>query len=574
MRPGDKEERLPARAAPLTSAAADRTGIPQFFLGACLTLVGVLCVEALLAVGLRPLTPLAWPGLGALAGAALGGAAGFLGGSLVLAGYYMLSLLHAHRFPEFHAHPYVAIAWLVALGMLGAVVLVVRPRVLRAAAAEAEIAQLRAQQQAQRETEARLRAVTDHVPALISYIDTQQRYRFNNRAYEHWLRIPRDDILGRTVREVWGEEHYQRFKPSIERALRGERVSYEYTVNEGGVERHVLASYVPEFDGAGRVRGFFVLGSDVTQLVAARREIAAQQARLEAALDGSSVVLWETDLEHGRVYLSEAWAQIVGAPPGETVATTEELMALLHPDDVETVKRASLEVMRGRRPLYAIEHRVRAGSGEWKWILSRGRVSERDPQTGRALRMIGTNYDITERRRVEEAVQSAAQSDPLTGLANRLLLTDRLRVALARSLRSGAQIAVLYLDIDRFKEINDRFGHAAGDALLKDFAARLRASVRASDTVARFGGDEFVVLLDDIKEGGHAMRVAEKIVAECRQPLRLEGHEVVATTSIGLAFGGPGAEAEVLLRRADAALYEAKSAGRDGYRVAPAPPGG
>ena len=182
--------------------------------------------------------------------------------------------------------------------------------------------------------------------------------------------------------------------------------------------------------------------------------------------------------------------------------------------------------------------------------------------------MIGTNYDITDRRRVEEAVQSAAQSDPLTGLANRLLFTDRLRVALARSERSGAQIAVLYLDIDRFKEINDRMGHAAGDALLKDFAARLRSSVRASDTVARFGGDEFVVLLDDLKETEHALRVADKIVAECRLPLRIEGRDVVATTSIGLAFGGAGTEAEALLRRADAALYEAKSAGRDAYRVA------
>jgi diguanylate cyclase (GGDEF)-like protein/PAS domain S-box-containing protein len=391
----------------------------------------------------------------------------------------------------------------------------------------------------------------------VSYVDAQERYRFNNKAYEQWLRLPSDEILGRTVREVWGEEYYARFKPNIERALRGERVSYEYAVTEGGVERHVLASYVPDLDGAGRVNGFFVLGSDVTQLAAAQRELAAQQARLEAALDGSSVALWETDLQNGRVYLSEAWAQMLGGPPTETVATIDELVALLHPDDVEPVRRASVEVMQGSRPLYAIEHRVRARDGEWKWILSRGRVTERDPASGRALRMIGTNYDITDRRRIEEAVQSAAQSDPLTGLANRLLLTDRLRLALARSARTGAQIAVLYLDIDRFKEINDRFGHAAGDALLRDFAARLRSSVRASDTVARFGGDEFVVLLDDIKEPEHAMRVAEKIVGECREPLRIEASDVVATTSIGLAFGGQGAQAEELLRRADAALYAA-----------------
>ncbi|HZJ71923.1 MAG TPA: sensor domain-containing diguanylate cyclase, partial [Planctomycetota bacterium] len=241
---------------------------------------------------------------------------------------------------------------------------------------------------------------------------------------------------------------------------------------------------------------------------------------------------------------------------------------LLHPDDVEPVKRASLEVLKGLRPTYAVEHRVRARNGEWRWILSRGRVTERDPADGRALRMIGTNLDITDRRRMEEAVQSAAQSDPLTGLANRLLLDDRLRVAVARLRRSGAQLAVLYIDLDRFKAVNDSLGHAAGDTLLKDVAARLRGGVRASDTVARLGGDEFVVLLEDIKERAHALRVADKILEDCRRPLRLEGRDVVATASIGIAFAEVDLDAAGLLKRADAALYEAKAAGRDGCRVA------
>ena len=182
--------------------------------------------------------------------------------------------------------------------------------------------------------------------------------------------------------------------------------------------------------------------------------------------------------------------------------------------------------------------------------------------------MIGTNLDITDRRRMEEAVQSAAQSDSLTGLANRVLLDDRLRLAVARLRRSGAQLAVLYIDLDRFKAVNDSLGHAAGDALLKDVAGRLRGGVRASDTVARLGGDEFVVLLEDIKERAHALRVADKILEDCRRPLRLEGRDVVATASIGIAFAEVDLDAAGLLKRADAALYDAKAAGRDGYRVA------
>jgi GGDEF domain-containing protein len=179
--------------------------------------------------------------------------------------------------------------------------------------------------------------------------------------------------------------------------------------------------------------------------------------------------------------------------------------------------------MKGMRPSYAFEHRVRAADGQWKWILSRGRVTERDPAGGRALRMIGTNIDITDRKRMEEALQSVAHSDPLTGLANRMLLADRMRLALARGRRSGSACALLYLDIDRFKHVNDTLGHAAGDRLLKDFAERLRGCVRQSDTVARLGGDEFVVLLEDLRTRRNTL-VAEN--AGGARPTRVDGIDI------------------------------------------------
>jgi diguanylate cyclase (GGDEF)-like protein/PAS domain S-box-containing protein len=520
-----------------------------------------------MALGLRPLSPLGWTGIGMLAGAAATGMPGLAGGALTAAAYYGLNP-GPERFPEFYSSPTLALSWVAVLALLATGVLFARPRVLRLASAEAEMRTRGLYEEALRESEQRLRLIADNLPALVAYLDTGQRYRFCNKVYERWLGMPQEKILGRTVRDVWGDERYALTAPSLERALRGERVLSDFTLSVEGGERHVLDQYVPHLDEQGRVMGLFVLVSDVTELEGARRELRAAQRRLETALDGSSVALWDTDLRGGRVYLSEAWAGIVGGPPGDTVVTVEELMTLLHPDDVDALKRASLEVVKGLRPTYSVEHRVRARNGEWKWILSRGRVTERDPASGRALRMIGTNLDITERRRMEEAVQSAAQSDPLTGLANRLLLDDRLRVALARLRRSGAQLAVLYIDLDRFKEVNDTLGHGAGDLLLKDFAVRLRGGVRASDTVARLGGDEFVVLLEDIKERAHALRVADKILEDCRRPLRLEGRDVVATASIGIAFAEADVDAPGLLKRADAALYKAKAAGRDGYRVA------
>jgi diguanylate cyclase (GGDEF)-like protein/PAS domain S-box-containing protein len=312
----------------------------------------------------------------------------------------------------------------------------------------------------------------------------------------------------------------------------------------------------------------YVLGGRLRRAQFLEQEIRAAHERLAMALEGSSAALWDVDLRTGRVYLSEGWAALTGAPEGATVTTVQELAATMHPEDIEPARRASVETMKGLRADYAVEHRVRIRDGSWRWILSRGRVTERDPASGRALRMIGTNVDITERKRVEENLQQVARYDPLTGAANRTLLDDRLRLAMARSRRAGARVAVLYLDIDRFKEINDRFGHAAGDAQLKGFAARLQSCVRETDTVARVGGDEFVILLENMKDDGDAAKVADKILAAVRRPMEADGNQLAMTTSIGIAVGSGEWSAEPLLKRADAALYRAKQEGRDAYRVA------
>jgi diguanylate cyclase (GGDEF)-like protein len=214
------------------------------------------------------------------------------------------------------------------------------------------------------------------------------------------------------------------------------------------------------------------------------------------------------------------------------------------------------------------EYRVRAGQHGWRWLLTRGRVTERDPDTGRAVRMVGTNVDITDRKRMEEALHSVASTDALTGLANRVALSDRIRLAIARSRRNATAFALLYLDIDRFKQVNDSLGHSAGDKLLVQFAMRLRACVRASDSVARLGGDEFVVLLDDLKDRDAALRIAEKILQETRAPVRIDARQVGITTSIGIAYYTGEESGEELLARADTALYEAKRSGRDAYCLA------
>jgi diguanylate cyclase (GGDEF)-like protein/PAS domain S-box-containing protein len=521
----------------------------------------VALVELFLAIGLKPYSPVGWPGFGMVAGAAFFGVPGFLGGATVVAVYYALNLAQQARFPHFYDGPAPSLGWIAAL-----VVLSIIASILSARTRRAEMHAVL--QHGLRDSEQLLRTIADNIPALIAYIDADERYKFSNGAYEEWIGVQPGQMRGRTVRELWGEERYAMFQPNLRRVLNGERVSYEYSVIREGTERRMLATYVPDKGAGGKVQGFFVLSNDVTELVHARNEAREAHERLERALDGSSVALWETDLRTGRVYLSDAWGEMAGGERGDMVTTVGQLMTLVHPDDLEAARRVSLETMKGLRPLAVAEYRVRVGADGWRWLLTRGRVTERDPVTGRAVRMVGTNVDITDRKQMEEALHSVANTDALTGVANRVALADRVRHAITRSRRNGTAFALLYLDIDRFKQVNDNLGHSAGDKLLVQFAMRLRSCVRASDSVARLGGDEFIVLLDDLKEREAAVRIAEKILEETRRPVRIDAREVATSTSIGIAYYVGNETGEELLQRADAALYEAKRAGRDAYSLA------
>jgi len=412
-----------------------------------------------------------------------------------------------------------------------------------------------------------LRQIADNVPALVGYVDAQQRYQFANRAYRDWFGFDHRAMAGRAVEEAVGAETYGRISGYIRRALAGERVDFVDHVPAPGGARTIHTSYVPDPGPDGGTKGYFVLASDVTEAEATKKSLDRALKRLDLALDASRVTVWETDVRSGETVLSETWADILGRTPGETRTTVAELSALVHPAEIAQISRLSTEVAQGRREEYAVEHRVRAASGHWKWILSRGKVVERDPATGRALRMMGTNLDITARKAGELRLEQLANYDTLTGAANRNLFGNRLAQAIARARRTKDRAALMYLDIDKFKGINDTLGHAAGDALLKEFAARLKAAVRDTDTVGRLGGDEFAVLMEDVKDAEAPGRVAQKILEAMRVPVDADGREVTVTTSIGVALFDGTADPEALAKRADAALYEAKAAGRNTYRV-------
>ena len=302
------------------------------------------------------------------------------------------------------------------------------------------------------------------------------------------------------------------------------------------------------------------------RIAAARRS----EERLTLALEGSGQALWDWDIARQRIFCSARGSTFQGGPEQPFEVTPQERETHVHPDDLPTVRTRVGEAFAGRTPLYEVEFRIRHHDGRWVWLHSRGRVVERDA-AGRAVRMVGTDADITARKAEEQQLRQRAELDALTGLPNRGLFNDRLESAIERARRSGKAMALLFLDIDHFKGVNDSRGHGAGDALLRIVAERLLATVRGVDTVARFAGDEFTVILEGLAEPADAEAVAMKLVEALRPPMRICNELLTVSTSVGLAVLADGdVDAASLLARADEALYEAKRAGRDRYVKSPA----
>lgn len=258
--------------------------------------------------------------------------------------------------------------------------------------------------------------------------------------------------------------------------------------------------------------------------------------------------------------VNAACCRILGYRPEQL--TSMSCAQLTHPEDVTVEWRLNEELRRGERDDYQIDKRYLRADGEIVWAgLTVSAVRRHDGALWFAVVMI---EDITERRRLADDLRRQALTDPLTGLGNRTLLDDRLAHALARAARTGALLGLLFVDLDGFKKINDRHGHAAGDHVLREIGLRLTEAARHSDTVARVGGDEFVLLCEGLRDEQEAADVAARIRQTVARPVLLGTAEYTLGASVGVAFPQPGdsSDGQALLKRADAAMYKAKRAQR------------
>ena len=414
-----------------------------------------------------------------------------------------------------------------------------------------------------RDSEERIRAVIDHAPdGIVTFASNGEIQTFNPSAAR-----------------LFGYSLEQASRMPIDRLLPicrpGEAGRMEEFASEGGRACVGVRSDGSEFPAELTVSSMRLddqtLYAAIVRDVSIRRQteekLRESEERYALAARGANDGLWDWNLRNDEVYYSERWKEIIGFEDGAIGARPDEWFERVHPEDLPGLRATLNEHLEGRTEFFESEYRIRHANGGYRWVLSRG-VAVRDAY-GKATRLAGSQTDTTKRKRVEKQLLYDALHDPLTGLPNRTYFMAQLESA-RKAVRGaeGPSFGLLFLDVDRFKVVNDSLGHFVGDQLLVSIAERLKACVRPGDTICRLGGDEFAVLIENLTDVRDATQVADRIQKNLERPLEAGAQDVYAAVSIGIALSSAGRESpEDLLRDADIAMYRAKALGRRRYEL-------
>ena len=296
------------------------------------------------------------------------------------------------------------------------------------------------------------------------------------------------------------------------------------------------------------------------------KKLRQSEERYALAAQGATDGLWDWDLVSGVLYLSPRWKHTLGYEDKDIVNSPEAWFSLVHPDDIDGLKAAISNSISKDSYHFEHEYRIREKNGTFNWVLCRGMAMV--DESGNLTRMAGSQTDIKIRKMAEQLLQHEANHDTLTGLPNRALMERRLgRLVEERRKNIKFNYAMLYVDIDGFKEINDNLGHQMGDLLLIQISRRLESCLRPGDMIARTGGDEFTILLEDIDDPKEAVVSAKRILNELNTPFKLSNHQLQISASIGIALGDDSSQAKELIHNSDIAMYAAKTSGKNRYEL-------
>jgi diguanylate cyclase (GGDEF)-like protein/PAS domain S-box-containing protein len=403
-----------------------------------------------------------------------------------------------------------------------------------------------------------LRTVVENSSEIFKIVDPDGTLRYASPAFERVLGYAPEEAIG--TMNVLDLVHPEDLPHVLEETEKG--------LSKGGITTNKSEYRFRHKDGSWRwlesvgtyllddqaVRGVVVTSRDVTE----RKEVEERYRTLVEQIPAVTYIDPVDDPDTS-LYTSPQIKQMLGYTPQEW--QTEKLWPKrLHPDDRERVLAADKRFEAGGGEPFREEYRLLAKDGSVVWVREEA-VLVRD-EAGGPLYWKGVFYDLTERKALEERLQYQAFHDYLTDLPNRRLFMDRLGQALRRTIRRHKRVAVLFMDLDNFKVVNDSLGHEVGDRLLTVVAQRLRRCLRPEDTLARFGGDEFAVLIEALDDPAQAVQVAERIAEELRRPFIMEGRDLYVIASIGISLGDARThDTDALLREADTAMYRVKDAG-------------
>jgi len=432
-----------------------------------------------------------------------------------------------------------------------------------------EIAERKQTEEALVSSEKFLTTIFDSILDPFCIIDSDYRIVKVNEAYA--------EIKKKLVAEIAGEKCYEIFEGSnsicsdciVSKTFkaRNPHAKDKIIVLEDGTRIWLDIYTYPIFNEDGQVTHVIEYIRDITDRQLAEEAVRKSEERYMLSARGANDGLWDWDIKSNVIYYSLRWKAILGYEENEIMNSPQEWLNRIHPDDRMQVETEITSHISGHTPHFKNEHRIMHKDNTYRWVLSRGLATRDSSKT--AYRMAGSMTDITERKLAEEQLVFDALHDSLTGLPNRALFMDRLGHAVSREMRNKDSIfAVCFLDMDRFKVLNDSLGHTVGDKLLVAISERLAESLRPDDTVARLGGDEFAVLLEDLKDSNEGLHIVRRIQEKLSQSFDMDGEEVFTSASIGITFSSGGYDnPEHLLRDADIAMYHAKSKGNARYQV-------
>ncbi len=415
-----------------------------------------------------------------------------------------------------------------------------------------------------RESELKYRQLIENDTTFVTILDGDGKILMANSANAHMFGAEPDALIGRSLRELdpdHAEQFIERYRQII---ATGESMTTEnpFPVKDGTI-RWFRAHLCPIRDTNGKAVAVQVVAFDISDRKHAEEALQRNEALMKFALDGAGDAIWDLDIPTWRATFSPRWKEMLGYGSDEDVEGLENWMERIHPEDQEDVQKTVEAMLSGKINTTSNEIRVLCKDGHWKWVLSRGMVTDFDAE-GRPLRQVGTCADISLIKDHQYQLEHLAHFDPLTDLPNRVLLAHRLQQAMAQTLRRGQTLAVAYLDLDGFKEVNDLHGHQAGDDLLVALAQRMKDTLREGDTLARIGGDEFVAVLTDLNDSKDCMPVLSRLLTASSKPVSLGNLSMNVSASIGVTlFPGDGGDADQLVRHADQAMYQAKQSGKN-----------